>query len=109
MYGLPGQTEAGFRAAVDEVAAHGVHSMTLYAVGVTPTSPVGRAVAREGRALDLATLLRWRRVARDAAAAHGYAQVRGHTFKRRGTLASGTSRAATKRVRACSWASGRPV
>ena len=87
MYGLPGQTEAGFRAAVDEVAAHGVHSMTLYAVRVAPTSPVGRAVAREGRALDLATLLRWRRVARDAAAARGYAQVRGHTFKRRGTLA----------------------
>jgi coproporphyrinogen III oxidase-like Fe-S oxidoreductase len=87
MYGLPGQSEAEFEAAVAEVAAHGVHSLTLYAVRVAPTSSVGRAVAREGRALDLATLRRWRAVARDAATAHGYAQVRGHTFKRRGTIA----------------------
>jgi oxygen-independent coproporphyrinogen-3 oxidase len=87
MYGLPGQSEAGFRDAVAEVAARGVHSMTLYAVRVTPTSSVGRAVAREGRALELATLFRWRRVARDAAIERGYAQVRGHTFKRRGTIA----------------------
>jgi len=87
MYGLPGQTEASFAAAIDAVAAQGVHSLTLYATRVAPTSRVGRAVAREARQLDLARLLAWRALARDEAERHGFAQVRAHTFKRVGTVA----------------------
>ena len=87
MYGLPGQTEDSFRRDLEAVAARGVHSVTLYGLRVTEKSAVGRALAAEGRRLDLARLLRWRRFVAGTAGDLGFLRVRPHTFKRPGTVA----------------------
>ena len=93
MYGLPGQSPESFLEDLETVAGRGVHSVTLYDLRVSERSPVGRSLA-EGERLDLARLLAWRRFVKDAAAEHGFSQVRWHTFKRLDTIAARHERAA---------------
>ena len=87
IYGLPGQTEQGFRRDVQTLAERGVHSFTLYALRVRDGSSVGRDLGRRSQRLGLARLLRWRACVADLTAELGLVQARPHTFKRPGSLA----------------------
>jgi len=81
IYGLPQQTEAGFRADFEAVAARGVDSVTVYNLRVNERTPVA-ALLREDERLDLARLVHWRAFVRRTAAELGYTQTRWHTFAR---------------------------
>jgi oxygen-independent coproporphyrinogen-3 oxidase len=87
MYGLPGQTEAGFRRDFELLAANGVHAVTAYSLRLNEHTPVSRQLA-EGERFNLARLVRWRAFIRDLAAELGYTQTRWHTFKRLDTIAA---------------------
>jgi oxygen-independent coproporphyrinogen-3 oxidase len=82
IYGLPGQTEDGFAADFEAVAARGVHSVTGYHLRVNERTPIGRLVSPEGR-LDAAALVRWRERVRDVATTCGFDRTRWHTWRRR--------------------------
>ncbi len=81
IYGLPGQTEAGFRRDFETVAACGVHSVTAYNLRVNERTPVAKLVEDEEQ-LRLARLVRWRAFVKATAAAAGFEQTRWHTFRR---------------------------
>jgi oxygen-independent coproporphyrinogen III oxidase len=81
IYGLPGQSEGGFCADLEAVAARGPHSFTLYNLRLNEFTPLADAV-RETEGLDLARLMRWRAIVKQACAGLGYAQTRWHTFVR---------------------------
>ncbi|HJQ85781.1 MAG TPA: coproporphyrinogen-III oxidase family protein, partial [Candidatus Binatia bacterium] len=85
IYGLPGQTEAGFLADLRAVAACGVPSLTLYSLRVNERTPVGKTLGDEP--FDLAGLARWRAFVKRSAEELGYTQTRWHTFKRLDTIA----------------------
>jgi oxygen-independent coproporphyrinogen-3 oxidase len=75
IYGLPGQTEEGFRHDFRVVADLGVHALTTYNLRVNETTPVGRLLAPEER-LDGPRLVRWRETVRDAACDQGFERTR---------------------------------
>jgi oxygen-independent coproporphyrinogen-3 oxidase len=81
MYGLPGQTEDGFRRDFELLAASGVHAVTAYSLRLNEFTPVARQLAEPER-FSLPKLVRWRAFIRDLAAGLGYTQTRWHTFKR---------------------------
>ena len=81
IYGLPGQTHAGFRADFEAVARLGVHSVTCYNLRVNEHTAIARKIPREAR-LDLLRVIRWREIARDVAESCGFRQTRWHTFQR---------------------------
>jgi oxygen-independent coproporphyrinogen-3 oxidase len=81
IYGLPGQTEAGFRRDFETVAGHGVHSLTCYNLRVNEHTPIARRLS-EAERFDAVRLVRWREVAQAAARDAGFAQTRWHTFRR---------------------------
>ena len=81
IYGLPGQTEESFRRDMEAVAEFGVHAVTLYDLRTNVRTPVVRSLAEQER-IDLARLIRWRKVIKESARDFGYTQTRWHTFKR---------------------------
>lgn len=81
IYGLPGQTEAGFAADLKRIADAGVPALTLYSLRLNDRTPV-RKVLQPGERFDLAGLMRWRAFVARAATDLGYTQTRWHTFKR---------------------------
>jgi oxygen-independent coproporphyrinogen-3 oxidase len=81
MYGLPGQTEQGFREDFELLAANGVHAVTAYSLRLNEFTPVSRQLA-EAERFSLPRLVRWRAFIRDLATELGYTQTRWHTFKR---------------------------
>ncbi len=81
IYGLPGQTEEGFRRDLEAVVARGVHSVTLYHLRLNERTPVARALADHER-LGLTRLMRWRAFVASAATALGLRQTRWHTWRR---------------------------
>jgi oxygen-independent coproporphyrinogen-3 oxidase len=81
MYGLPGQTEQGFRDDFERLAANGVHAVTAYSLRLNEFTPVARQLA-EAERFSLPRLVRWRAFIRDLATGLGYTQTRWHTFKR---------------------------
>ena len=81
IYGLPGQTEAAFRADFEAVAGMGVHSVTCYNLRVNEKTSIGRLIPDEAR-LDAVRLVRWREAALDVAHGCGFEQTRPHTFRR---------------------------
>jgi oxygen-independent coproporphyrinogen-3 oxidase len=82
IYGLPGQSQAGFRADFEALAGRGVHSITCYNLRVNENTSIARKIPREAR-LDLLRIVRWRELARDIAEDCGFRQTRWHTFQRR--------------------------
>lgn len=86
IYGLPGQTEAGFRQDMIALAESGANAMTLYDLRINEKTTVGRALAEEER-LDLGRLLRWRVLIRETAESLGFVQTRWHTYKRKDSVA----------------------
>jgi oxygen-independent coproporphyrinogen-3 oxidase len=82
IYGLPRQTEDGFRADFERVAGLGVHSVTAYNLRVNERTPIGRLLTDQDR-LDAARLVRWREAVREAAERGGFERTRWHTFRRR--------------------------
>lgn len=82
IYGLPGQTEAGFDADFEAMAALGVHSVTCYNLRVNEKTIIARRLAADRR-LDLVRLVRWRERARAVADRCGFSVKRWHTFERR--------------------------
>ncbi len=82
IYGLPGQTEAGFRADLETVAARRPHSISLYNLRLNERTPLARVVDEIDR-LDVPRLMRWRRVVNRTTADLGYVQRRWHMFVRR--------------------------
>jgi oxygen-independent coproporphyrinogen-3 oxidase len=81
MYGLPGQSMADFHRDVARLRAEGVHSLTLYDLRLSRTTPVARRLLRdEWLAFD--RLMRWRAFVKATAEEFGYTQTRWHTFKR---------------------------
>jgi oxygen-independent coproporphyrinogen-3 oxidase len=87
MYGLPGQTEDGFRRDFELLAANGVHAVTAYSLRLNEHTPVSRQLV-EGERFSLPRLMRWRAFIRDLAADLGYTQTRWHTFKRLDSIAA---------------------
>jgi oxygen-independent coproporphyrinogen-3 oxidase len=81
IYGLPGQTEAGFRSDFEAVAARGVHSVCAYSLRVNEWTPVVRAI-REDEHLDLSWLVRWRVAVQRTAEELGFKPTRWHVFQR---------------------------
>jgi oxygen-independent coproporphyrinogen-3 oxidase len=81
MYGLPGQTEEGFRRDLHEVVERGVHSVTLYDLRLNERTPVAKALADHER-LVLERLMRWRAFVASAARALNLEQSRWHTWRR---------------------------
>lgn len=81
IYGLPGQSQASFRADFELAAQAGVHSVTSYNLRVNEQTPVGRQLT-DGDRLDALALVRWREIARAVAEANGFRQTRWHTFRR---------------------------
>ena len=82
IYGLPGQTDASFAHDFRTVAAHGVHSVTVYNLRINERTPVAGAL-REDERLELGQLVRWRALIGALAEELGFAQTRWHTFIRR--------------------------
>ncbi|WP_156774674.1 coproporphyrinogen-III oxidase family protein [Alkalilimnicola ehrlichii MLHE-1] len=87
IYGLPGQTHAGFRRDFQRVADAGVHAVTAYNLRLNERTPVSRALS-PGERFDIAGLMGWRAFVRDTAAEFGFSQTRWHTFKRLDTIAA---------------------
>ncbi len=87
MYGLPGQSEAGFREDFKIAMESGVHSVTAYNLRLNERTAIARSLAPSER-FDLAGLLRWRAFVQDTAAEFGFSQTRWHTFKRLDSIAS---------------------
>jgi len=83
IYGLPGQTEESFAAALSAVVAAGVDAVTTYGLRVNERTPVARILAPDER-LDLERRLRWRLAVKRTADALGLVQTRWHTFVRPG-------------------------
>jgi len=81
IYGLPGQTEDGFRRDLEALADSGVRSLCLYALRLNERTPVAAQLTVAER-LDLARLMRWRAFVTRAAAETGFTQTRSYTFKR---------------------------
>jgi len=81
IYGLPGQSEAAFRADFAAVADRGIHSVTVYNLRINERTPVGRTLHADER-LDLARLVRWRAFVQQTAAELGFTQTRWHLFQR---------------------------
>ena len=81
IYGLPGQTEAGFRTDFETAARLGAHSVTCYDLRVNEKTSIARSLPREAR-LDLIRTVRWRETARAVARSCGFHQTRWHTFQR---------------------------
>jgi len=81
IYGLPGQTEESFAAALGAVVATGVDAVTTYGLRVNERTPVARVLAPDER-LDLERRLRWRLAVKRTADALGLVQTRWHTFVR---------------------------
>jgi oxygen-independent coproporphyrinogen-3 oxidase len=81
IYGLPGQTPEMFAADVAELSAHGVEGFTFYSLRANDRSFVERALAEDER-FTVETLARWRLWVDEVAAAHGFVQTRGHTYKK---------------------------
>lgn len=84
IYGLPEQTEEGFREDFHLAASHGVHSITAYNLRVNEKTPVTRSLIEEER-LDLTRLVRWRAFIKHMALDLGFRQTRWHTYKRPAT------------------------
>jgi oxygen-independent coproporphyrinogen-3 oxidase len=82
IYGLPGQTQAGFRHDFEAIAGLGVQSVTAYNLRVNERTPVARSITDDER-LDLASLVRWRSIVAGVARELGFTAVRWHTFQRR--------------------------
>jgi oxygen-independent coproporphyrinogen-3 oxidase len=81
MYGLPGQTEEGFRRDLETVVEHGVHSVTLYDLRLNERTSVAKALADHER-LGLERLMRWRAFVASTARELGLEQSRWHTWRR---------------------------
>ncbi|MCZ6624357.1 MAG: radical SAM protein, partial [Deltaproteobacteria bacterium] len=81
IYGLPGQTEESFVRDFQIVAAHGVHSVTVYNLRVNENTPVANKLEKDER-LSLERLVRWRALIRAVAVGAGFKQTRWHTFVR---------------------------
>ncbi len=92
IYGFPGQREESLRRDLEAVAARGVQSLTLYNLRLNERTPLAKVV-EEMQQLDLAALLRWRRLVEQVCGDLGYAQTRWHTFLRRDSRAAGHDRA----------------
>jgi oxygen-independent coproporphyrinogen-3 oxidase len=86
IYGLPHQTEDGFRRDVETIAARGVPAVTLYSLRSNERTAVARSMRDEDR-FDLPSLMRWRAFVKRCAEDLGYTQTRWHTFKRLDTVA----------------------
>ncbi len=89
IYGLPGQTEAGFGDDFTALAEQGVHSLTTYHLRVNERTPVGRALVADER-LDMQRLVRWRSLVRTHAQRLGFQSTRWHTFTRRAPATAGS-------------------
>lgn len=92
IYGLPGQSEDGFRRDLEAAAARGPHSFTLYNLRINEFTPA-RAALDELERMDLPRLVRWRAFVKQAAGELGYAQTRWHTFVKDAAVASTYDRA----------------
>ena len=92
IYGFPGQSEECLRRDLEEFAALGPQSITLYNLRLNEYTPLARVVEEVER-IDLATLMRWRRFAEQTARELGYEQSRWHTFVRRDQRRPGHDRA----------------
>jgi oxygen-independent coproporphyrinogen-3 oxidase len=86
IYGLPHQTEDGFRRDLETIAARGVPAVTLYSLRSNERTAVAKSMREEDR-FDLASLMRWRAFVKRCAEDLGYTQTRWHTFKRLDTVA----------------------
>lgn len=86
IYGLPHQTEAGFRRDLETIAARGVPAVTLYSLRSNERTPVAKVMSDDDR-FDLASLMHWRAFVKRCAEDLGYTQTRWHTFKRLDTVA----------------------
>jgi oxygen-independent coproporphyrinogen-3 oxidase len=82
IYGLPGQTEESFVQDFQTVAAHGVHSVTVYNLRVNEKTPVAGNL-EEDEQLGLERLITWRALIRACADDVGFKQTRWHTFVRK--------------------------
>jgi oxygen-independent coproporphyrinogen-3 oxidase len=83
IYGLPGQTEEGFRRDLDRAAAAGVSSLCLYALRLNANTAVANVV-EAGERFDLERLVRWRRFVFRAAEEAGFVRTRPYFFERPG-------------------------
>ena len=92
IYGLPGQTHAGFARDLERVAERGVHSISVYSLRMNERTPVAAAMDEVER-LDLERLIGWRAVVERSAKALGFEQKRWHTFVRAGSESLGFARA----------------
>jgi len=94
IYGLPEQTEEGFRSDFEAVAARGVHSVCAYSLRFNERTPVVSAI-RASEHFDLSWLIRWRVAVQRTAEELGFRPTRWHVFQR----ACQTGPAATEAVR----------
>lgn len=81
MYGLPGQTEESFCRDLEDLAAQGPDSFTLYDLRLNEKTPLLGTMHTVDR-FTLERLMRWRGVVLAATRALGYHQTRWHTFVR---------------------------
>ena len=84
IYGLPGQTEDGFRRDLERVARTGAASLCLYGLRLNDRTVVAAQLAPTEH-LDLGRVMRWRRFVTKAAADVGFVETRCYTFKRAGS------------------------
>ncbi len=93
IYGLPGQTEASFRADLETLDAHGINNLSVYNLRVNEETSVRRRL-REDEWLDLERLVHWRRFLRGETQRLGFEQYRWHCFRRREGRGANYERAA---------------
>jgi oxygen-independent coproporphyrinogen-3 oxidase len=82
IYGLPGQTQDGFRRDLEAVVTAGATSVCLYALRLNSNTPVADQLGASEH-FDLARLMRWRAFVARSAAELGLSQTHPFTFKRR--------------------------
>lgn len=92
IYGFPGQTEDSLRHDIAAFAGLGVHSFAVYNLRLNQHTPLAR-VAQELRAIELPSLMRWRRCIERTMAGLGYEPFRWHMYRRRDLPVSGHHRA----------------
>jgi oxygen-independent coproporphyrinogen-3 oxidase len=94
IYGLPSQTEDGFRRDLETIAETGADSLCLYGLRLNERTAVASQLDPSER-LDLGRVMRWRAFVAQAAEACGFVQTRPYTFKRAATGRAWHERSAT--------------
>lgn len=83
IYGLPGQTEKGFRDDLEAVVRAGADCVNIYNLRVNESTPVMDLLEEDER-LELENLVRWRALVRCATEELGFVQTTWQRFLRRG-------------------------